>query len=185
MMSILAILLCMMAVIALGHLIYESVIAPNKRMLLRTELLLIQIQLKQIDIAELNDNDKAVYHIINESITNLMVRLPNLDLSLIYEMKKQYDGNAKLRERLAKRHQMVLAIKHPTLKALLEHSQTILTTVFKVNIGAWAMWILPLVAISITMSNVQQFTASIMTATAKQIRYFIPSSEIDDELLIS
>ena len=184
MISVMAIVLYVIIAFALGHLMYESIIAPNKRMALRAELLMIQIELHQMDIEKLNDNDKAVYHMVNESVANLMTRLPKIDISLIQEMKKRYDTDSKLRERLEKRHKMVLATESAELKSLLNRSQKVIADAFKVNSGAWVMWIIPITMFSTFMVGVQEFASNIITATSKQIRKLIPNSDIDDELLM-
>ncbi|MCI5764018.1 hypothetical protein [Actinobacillus porcinus] len=185
MISVMTGLLYVIIALALGHLVYESIIAPNKRMALRAELLMIQMELHQMDIEELNENDKVVYHMINESVANLMTRLPKIDISLIFEMKKQYENDAKLRERLEKRHKMVLATENSELKSLLNQSQSVISNAFKANSGAWVMWIIPIAAVSIVMVSVQEFASGIITATSKQIRKLIPSPDIEDELLIA
>ena len=182
MISVMAIVLYVIIAFALGHLMYESIIAPNKRMALRAELLMIQIELHQMDIEKLNDNDKAVYHMV--SVANLMTRLPKIDISLIQEMKKRYDTDSKLRERLEKRHKMVLATESAELKSLLNRSQNVIADAFKVNSGAWAMWIIPITMFSTFMVGVQEFASNIIIATSKQIRKLIPNPDIDDELLM-
>ena len=154
MISVMAIVLYVIIAFALGHLMYESIIAPNKRMALRAELLMIQIELHQMDI------------------------------SLIQEMKKRYDTDSKLRERLEKRHRMVLATESAELKSLLNRSQKVIADAFKVNSGAWAMWIIPITMFSTFMVGVQEFASNIITATSKQIRKLIPNPDIDDELLM-
>lgn len=182
MIDIMAIWLYVIIAFAVGHLVYESIIAPNKRMALRAELLMIQIELHQMETEKLNENDKVVYHMVNESVANLMTRLPKIDLSLIQEMKKQYENNIKLRERLEKRHKMVLATENTELKLLLHRSQSVISEAFKANSGAWVMWIIPIAAVSIVMVRVQEFASGIITATSKQIRRMIPSSDMEDEL---
>ncbi|MDE3943093.1 hypothetical protein NUQ45_07225 [Glaesserella parasuis] len=46
--------------LAIGHFIYESIIAPNLRVGIRNELFEIKDELDLISLDELSENDKAI-----------------------------------------------------------------------------------------------------------------------------
>lgn len=165
--------------LAIGHFVYESIIAPNLRIGIRNELFKIKDELESICLDELNENDKAIYYMLHSSLTGLMLRLPKLNLSLMKEAKREFETDAKFREKVLKKKQLIESSNNTVLKQLYSRSSKAFLDAFIINTGAWFMLLVPLFFVVKIMEQIQKTISGIVTLSTKQMQTLIP--EIEDE----
>ncbi|QIM65248.1 hypothetical protein [Frederiksenia canicola] len=166
--------------LAIGHFVYESIIAPNLRVGIRNELFEIKDELDSICLDELSENDKAIYYMLHSSLTGLMLRLPKLNLSLMKEAQREFETDAKFRERVLKKRQLIEASHNAVLKELYCRSNKAFSDAFIINTGAWCMLLVPLLFVVKAMKQTQKIVSGIVTLSTKQMQKLIPETE--DEL---
>lgn len=170
--------------LAIGHFIYEAIIAPNLRVGIRNELFEIKDELDSIELNSLCENDKAIYYILHSSLTGLMLRLPKLNLSLMKEAQREFDTDIKFREKVLKKRHLIESSENEELKALYKRSNKVFSDAFIINTGAWCMLLIPLLFpllfVMKAMEQIQKITSGIVTLSTKQMQKLIP--EIEDEL---
>lgn len=166
--------------LAIGHFIYEAIIAPNLRVGIRNELFEIKDELDSIELNSLCENDKAIYYMLHSSLTGLMLRLPKLNLSLMKEAQREFDTDIKFRDRVLKKRHLIESSENEELKALYKRSNKVFSDAFIINTGAWFMLLIPVLFIMKAMEQVQKITSGIVTLSTKQMQKLIP--EIEDEL---
>lgn len=166
--------------LAIGHFIYESIIAPNLRVGIRNELFEIKDELDLISLDELSENDKAIYYMLHSSLTGLMLRLPKLNLSLMKEAQDKFETDAKFRAKVLKKRQLIESSHNTTLKDLYRRSNNAFSDAFIINTGAWFMLLFPLLFVMKAMAKAQKIVSGIITLSTKQMQKLIPETE--DEL---
>ncbi|HHT7758170.1 hypothetical protein ABWE99_10720 [Pasteurella multocida] len=167
-------------VLAIGHFVYESIIAPNLRVGIRNELFEIKDELDSICLDELSENDKVIYYMLHSSLTGLMLRLPKLNISLMKEAQHKFETDDKFRDRVLKRIQLIESSHNTVLKELYHRSNKAFSDAFIINIGAWSMLLVPLLFVVKAMEKTQKIVSGIVTLSTKQMQKLIP--EIEDEL---
>ncbi|MCT8631639.1 hypothetical protein NUS50_04195 [Glaesserella parasuis] len=166
--------------LAIGHFIYESIIAPNLRVGIRNELFEIKDELDLISLDELSENDKTIYYMLHSSLTGLMLRLPKLNLSLMKEAQDKFETDAKFRAKVLKKRQLIESSHNTTLKDLYRRSNNAFSDAFIINTGAWFMLLFPLLFVMKAMAKAQKIVSGIITLSTKQMQKLIPETE--DEL---
>lgn len=166
--------------LAIGHFIYEAIIAPNLRVGIRNELFEIKEELDSIVLDELCENDKAIYYMLHSSLSGLIIRLPKLNFSLMAEAQRKFKTDIKFQERVLKKQELINSSDNELLKRLYFSSNKVFADAFIINIGAWFMLVIPLLFVMTTMTWTQKIVSGIVTLSTKQMQRLIPETE--DEL---
>lgn len=145
-----AVLLFILFILAIYHLIYESIIMPSVRLKLRYDLFewrdkLIYIQCTQSVMSEKDFN--LVHSYINAAIN----RLPYYSLSLLFRVNKDIERNPHLRKQVEHHSNAINAIDNKDVQEIIKGVNKTTLKAFWGNFGAWALYLIPILIVLILL----------------------------------
>ena len=156
-------LIAALIVIAILHLLFESIIAPSVRMKLRFELFSLRDDLRRLKA----DRDPSVsnrqFECLQESINVLIGVLHRFDGATLVAVEYELRRNPLLRTQVDARARILDGCTSRRARAIRARSVQLATAALAVNSGGWLIYVLPLLLLVVGYSRVRQLIASALT----------------------
>lgn len=163
-------LLLVLAVAALAHFVYESILAPSLRLKLRFKLFALQDQLRILKICNDAELDDKHYRYLEKSPHSLIRMLHRIDLATLASSELAYQRDPKFRERVTERSRILDDCAVDQAKQIRAESLRIATKALVVNSGAAFVLFFP---ITLLMFLRPKTPASVIRASVDRFLCFV------------
>ncbi|MEJ1962626.1 MAG: hypothetical protein WDO56_14215 [Gammaproteobacteria bacterium] len=134
---------CVLLALALWHWLYESVLAPSFRRVLRLELIALQAELAGFEVRPGDSCGSRVLHALADSLMTLNLVLHRLDVVTLTAVEFEIRRNPALRELAESRTMMFQSCGVDALRDLRRRSLRLAARAVAVNSGAWCIFVVP------------------------------------------
>ncbi len=169
-----AIAIVIFAIIAALHFIFESILLPMYRLELRYKLFELRDELRSLN---LNNNHENAFHILDDTISAAIQRLPHFTLSLQYSAFKDYRESEELRKRIEDR-QNIINKSAPEFFIIQSKLQEIIKDAFLYNMIGWSYILIPIMVLAGVLITVFQKVKVVKTKFDSFISKIVLSPEI-------
>jgi len=145
-MTISAFLIVTLAVLALVHFVYESILAPSLRLEIRFELFKLRDELRFTKINLGNKLDDKHYHFLQDSVNTLIGNLYRFDLATITKAMIEVEKDKDLKKRVQERSRFLDDCNVAEARKIRNESIKLAFRALRVNSGGWAVYFIPVLA---------------------------------------
>lgn len=142
---------------AIWHFVYENLIAPNLRLKIRHDLFVERDKLYAMKIsADTKGVDKKVIEIMDKNIHFMKVRMSELTLNSLFQFKKLYESDEKLREKIDNIELTINSSENNDIKNIDKKLSRIAMNALLINSAGWLIYLLPLIVIKVILADLIQ-----------------------------
>lgn len=145
-----AILLFILFILAIYHLIYESIIMPSIRLKLRYDLFEWRDKLIYIQCTKSVMSEKD-FNLIHSYINTAINRLPYYSLSLFFRVKKDIERNPSLKKQVEHHSNAINAIQNKDVQEIIRGVNKTTMKAFFGSFGTWALYLTPILIVLILL----------------------------------
>ena len=146
--------------ISVFHFIYESIIAPSIRMVLRDKLFALRDRLRELKIER--DIESEAFEGLHDGINFLLPRLNCITISLTRDIADALKDDPDLRDRANNRREIIESSKNPCVVEIQKETFTICSMALACNSGPWFIYIFPIYIFPIALLT--RLTGALKTA---------------------
>lgn len=143
--NVLAISLFVLLILALVHLLYESVILPNVRMTIKFKLFRLRDRLRRIKIEKSDELDSQTFRVIEGSINTTISFLHRATVSTIFDSQRIINSDDKLKKRIEKRVRFVSEIQSQELKEIINDVTKCFLHALVINSMMLLIYVIPII----------------------------------------
>ena len=149
-------------ILAFLQFIYEGILAPSFRCFLRFKLFTHRDKLRNLKIQYGENITDEVFREMEDSVNSAINLLPEIDLTSVFRAHHAFKTDAELRERVARRHEIVSKCEINEAKKVM--NRITLCFVFALTVNSfWALlMLLPFVILAIVLKNMQVFFEKVL-----------------------
>ncbi len=156
-----------LALLAAIHFIFEAIIAPSLRMVLRNKLFKLRDEIRRLKIDGLDKQDEEAFWYIHDGINYFINRLPYLTVQNQANAIVAYKKDPALRERVDARMKMMEQCNNKQLKAVFSKTTLVVEEAFLANMGGWFFYILPIAMVLAAIGTLKRIASSIILAPTR------------------
>jgi hypothetical protein len=167
-------LILSMAILAVIHFIYESIIAPSLRLSIRYELFCLRDQLRQLKIEHGDELDDKHFCYLQDSINTIISALPRIEIVAIAHMKTVLENDDELRNRLNVRQEILDDCIIPEMTEIRRKSIALSIRALGVNGGMWSVYIIPIMAVGGVYRSIERRIKALVSLSDLDIDKIAP-----------
>lgn len=168
------ILIFILAIASILHFIYESIIAPSLRMHLRNKLFELRDEARAIRAEGVSEEDEEAFWYTHDGINNLLDRLSWLTLHARISTMHTFRDDPELQALVKKRKAMLDSCKDQRIKDMFKRTSVIVEEAFIVNMGAWYIYLLPIVLLCVSLGSLKSLAGSLILTPDKKRDEILP-----------
>jgi hypothetical protein len=134
-----------LAVLALFHFIYESILAPSFRMKLHFELCALRDELRRLNWTRGQELTRGTYAYLDEALVCLDSMLHRFDVGTLTAVRRALTRDPGLKREIEERAKALEACPMIEAIEIRERLVRIATRALLINHGAWCIYVLPAV----------------------------------------
>jgi hypothetical protein len=147
-------------VIALLHLLFESILAPSMRMKLRLELFSLRDDLRMLKVNRDRSLTDRQFEGLQESLNALIAVLHRFDGATLMALEFELRRNPLLRAQVDARARVLDGCTSHHARAIRARSVQIATIALAINSGGWFIYVLPVLLLAVGYAKVKRLIAS-------------------------
>ncbi len=156
------IIIITITLLALLHFVYEAILLPSYRLLLRNELFVLRDRIRALKIKGLKEEDEQVFWFVHESINHLLTRLPQMTIISVCNAMKLQQENPIILEETKKKQIQINNSSNKEIEKIYAQAAFIFTKAFIANSGAWLFYLLPFILLFSFMNWLKQMTSRLI-----------------------
>ena len=161
-------------VLVLVHFVYDKIILPTIGLHLRYRLFELRDQLRKIIIEEgRTERDKAFIY-LQDGISVLLNRLPEITLSLNRQISKELQTNEELKRQIEERINLINQSGNTRLLELYKETNRVIEKAFLANMGIWFIYLFPIALIIVSMKKISQISTELIAMPASVTMSLMP-----------
>lgn len=148
-------LMITLVLLAVFHFIWSGIIMPAYRQLQRNRLFSLRDKVRNLRISgSLNEHEFELVHgLINYHVSHLN----QLQLSSLWAFHREYERNAKFRNRIDAEFETIKNISDPRLSEVVEETADVCRAVCVLNSGGWLIFVIPAIIAFVFTARIRQF----------------------------
>lgn len=162
-------LIAALAVIAVLHLLFESIIAPSLRMKLRFELFSLRDDLRMLKASRDLSLSDWQFECLQESLNVLIAVLHRFDGAILVTIEHELRHNPLLRAQADACARILDACTSRRARAIRARSVQIAMAALAVNSGGWLIYVLPVLLLAVGYSRIKRLIASALTLSESHL----------------
>lgn len=163
-----------LGIVAIGHFVYESIIAPSLRMHLRNKLFVLRDEIRTVRMEGVCADDEEVFWYTHDGINNLLDRLTWMTLHARITITTAYTHDTKLQKLLQGRKSMLDNCKDLRIREIFHRTSVVVEEAFVVNMGAWAFYIVPIAIFLTSLGQLKRLVSSLILTPEKMREEILP-----------
>jgi hypothetical protein len=165
-----------LALLALLHFVYESILAPSFRMKLHFELQALRDDLRRLQLTSGPSPSDENFRYLDESLDALTLMLHRFDTGTLAAVGREMRRNPDLRGRVERRRRMLNECDvHEVVRAR-QQIVRIATRALLVNHGAWCIYIVPVAFGYFGLRNVRRLIVATISLPKPDLFRIAPNS---------
>lgn len=140
-----SIILIVLSFLAIGHFIYEAIIAPSLRLSVRFDLFALRDELRALKIEQGDALSNKHFEYLQDSINAIVLMLPRFDAGMLNSMNKELENNKELEAKVEARVKVLDDCVTPSVSKIREKSLRLAYAAFAINTGMLFLFLLPLI----------------------------------------
>ncbi|WP_422139676.1 hypothetical protein [Endozoicomonas sp. ALC020] len=164
--------------LALWHFVYDGIILPSLRLMLRNRLFKIRDRLRMHKIKSGSKTNISAFNIVHSGINNLISRLPYLDLKVMRDIEQEVDHNPELLHKVKKRIETINECEDEELKEIFRQANLVVGLAFVVNSGAWLIYLIPVAIVLASIQKLNFFAKEFVVLPESKTTEFIPTQKM-------
>jgi hypothetical protein len=149
--------------LAAFHFVYESIVAPSLRMVLRHELFALRDRLRGVKATEGSKLEDQHFHYLQDSL-NVQIRyLHVFDMWLLINMKMVEAKDGTVAKRIASRKRVLDDCSAGEAHEIRAESIRISLKILTVNSGGWFIYLVPVIFAMICYNSVRDLMKSLIS----------------------
>ena len=166
-----------LALLALLHFVYESVLAPSFRMRLHFELRALRHELRRLRAtAQPFEREQSLCY-LDESLTALTSVLHRFDAATLAAVAREIERDPNLREQVEQRRRALDTCGVPELLEARQRILHVATRALIVNHGAWCLYVLPMALGYLSIGNLRRLIRAAVSLPETDLFRIAPSSD--------
>ena len=162
-------------VLVLVHFVYEKIILPSIRLHLRYRLFELRDQLRKIIIEEgRTERDKAFIY-LQDGISVLLNRLPEITLSLNWQISKELQTNEELKRQIEERINLINQSGNTRLLELHKETNQVIEKTFLANMGIWFVYLVPIALFVFSVIKLSEISKELVAMPASVTMSLMPT----------
>lgn len=154
-----------LVLLAIFHLMYESILLPMFRVELRYKLFGLRDELRMLKSEKGDTVNDEVFYLLDDTICAIINRLPYFSISSRYDAYKEYDNNDQFKENVENTKKLISSCKEKDIQEINKNLMKFTSIGFVLNIGGWSYIIIPIVLVILFFAFI--------TSKIQQIKIFI------------
>ena len=155
--------------LAFWHWIYESVLAPSFRQVMKLELRALQAELASLEGRSLDPRCRGAFQALSDSLGTLGLFMSRLDVVTLAAVEVEIRRNPGLRELAESRAALFQSCDVKVLRDLRNRSLRLAARAVAVNSGAWCVFVVPLVLARTGMRGARRLVAAALVLSRSDL----------------
>lgn len=164
--------------LALWHFVYDGIILPSLRLMLRSRLFKIRDKLRMHKIKSGSRINVSAFNIVHSGINNLINRLPYLDWKIKRDIAQEIERNPELLHKLNKRIEAINSCEDEELKKIFKKANSVVRLAFAANAGAWFIYLIPVVILYASIKKLTFIAKEFIVLPESKASQFIPTQKM-------
>ena len=161
-------------VLAAWHFIYDGIILPSIRLMLKNRLFEIRDRLRTHKIKSGNNIDINAFNIVHSGVNNIISRVSHIDIQTNFKIKQALKDNPDLLDKLKKRIDTISSCKDEELKSIFKETNSVVRMAFLANTGGWFIYLLPVALIFVFIKKLSLMAKGIVVLPGSKTTEYIP-----------
>lgn len=167
--------LIILFILAIWHLVFESVIASTSRFHMRNELFVLRDKIRNIMIFEsITSQDKKRLMYVHDGICLFIKRLNRLDFATLISIMIQFGQNKKLNDQAENRLKLINETQNEEVIKIFKKTNRIIRKAVIINNGGWLIYLVPIIIIVAAFSNFKKSIYKLVSMPCTEARKIIP-----------
>jgi hypothetical protein len=162
-----------LAVIALWHFIYESILLPSIRLHLRNRLFVLRDELRAHRVESDNVDEKA-FDLVSKGINNYLTRLPMINIGLRVEFERKVKEDPSLVDKLKERRKVIVESNDESLKQIYHDVNVVLEYAFVANSGGWFIYLVPIAVLIASVKRLSRLAEGLLMLPTNAMSNIMP-----------
>lgn len=167
--------LAIMVLLALGHFVYEGIIAPSLRMDLRYKFFALRDELRRLKEAHPAELSDKHYRALEDSINGFIQMLPRFDVGTVIRVNQEIESNPALKREIDERIAFLESCAVPEAKEIRRRSRRLALSALRVNAGGlylYCFWVILLVK---AYDSTDRYLRRVMALSKGNVDQLIPA----------
>jgi hypothetical protein len=170
--------ICSLLVFAFWHWLYESMLAPSCRQVLRLELQALQAELVSLKGRSGDSPSDQAFDVLSESLSTLSVFLDRLDFVTLAAVEIEIRRDPALRELAESRAALFQSSGAGALRDLRMRSLRLAVRAVVVNSGGWCAFVIPLALVRLGMHGIRGLVAAALLLSRSDLGRVAPAASL-------
>lgn len=158
-----------LAVLALLHFAYESIVAPSLRLEIRYKLFALRDQARRLKMTAKDEFEDRHFDDLQHSINVLIRMMDHLDIGLIFRMKKAVNADPELSKRLEAKSKALDDCRVPEAQSIRKESVRLSVAALTVNSAIWFVYLIPVLIAIVCYSEVTKLLRSMLSISEPDV----------------
>lgn len=180
-----AVIILILILLTIFHFVYESIIAPSLRIKIRYKLFELRDELRRLKFNEGQNISEDVFKQVDYSVNSSIKHLPFYNFKLLYDAKKEFDSNEKLKKQVEQKIGLIEECHIDSIREIFDKTNRYSSFAFLINTGAWLLYLFPFIVILILIAGfnkalikLKQYVARIAFAPEKNFNSIYPKDDL-------
>lgn len=165
------ILLLALVGIAVWHFVYEAIIAPSLRMVLRHKMFRLRDQVRRLRAESPDEVSEEVFDVMQGLINNGITLVHQINFVVLFRVK----NSEPIDSLIERRNQLIKDCPKEEIHEIRKSVANLLAVAFGINHGGWAIYIVPVLVISLFANTIWNGIKATAILPDEEIDKFLPA----------
>jgi hypothetical protein len=171
-----------LGLIALLHLIYETILLPSIRLHFRFKVFGLRDQLREIKLKKSNAVNDSLFEDMETSINNAIKILPFVNLHTMKIAADRFHSDKELQKLMEKRKKLIDECPIPEIKKIRNQLFQIVEFVFAFNTAMWFIYLLPVFGVALFFKTIKNTMKALVCVPSQRFDEIVRMEEISSSI---
>lgn len=155
-----ATIIIVLFILAIYHLVMDSIIFPSCRFEIRYKLFALRDRLREMKLVDESKIDDQTFSFVDGSLSTALQMLPYINLTFLFALKNHVEKNSQLKKEIEGRATMIASCEVKEVKEITKKRDKLVLLGLVANIGGWLIYILPIILLTIVLAELRSILLS-------------------------
>lgn len=163
--------LTLLAIVATYHFIYEGIVAPTLRSLLRHRLFVLRDRLRRMNIeGRVSEVDLPLFWYVHDGVNFYLSRLGQLTMTTSSSARRQIRADEELKALIDKRVEALRQCDNREIVKAFMLTSKVIRRAILVNSGGWFIYVVPVLAVLVGIDELMNLAKSLVVTPIRDTR---------------
>lgn len=158
--------------LAVWHFIYEGIIAPSLRMVLRHKMFRLRDDVRRLRADYPDQVSEEVFSLMQSLINNAITLVHQINFIVLLRFKK----DEVIDHRIDDRNRLIAECPKDEIREIREKAATYLAIAFGINHGGWVIYLVPILIILICSRTIWRWITAASILPDEEIDKYMPTA---------